>query len=654
MFSRLLIANRGEIACRIIRTCRALGIQTVAVYSDADRRSLHVLEADEAMHIGASPPSESYLNIEAIILAATECGAEAVHPGYGLLSENADFAQACLAAGLASIGPTPDAIRLMGDKAAARRLAAERGVPTIPGYDGNGQAPPNLLKYAEKIGFPVMIKATAGGGGRGMRVVDSPDRFEEAAESARREAERSFGDGRLILERAIVGGRHIEIQVLADAHGAAVHLGERDCSVQRRHQKVIEETPSPAVDDDLRERMGEAALEIARAVRYSNAGTVEFLFDPSGSFYFLEMNTRLQVEHGVTELVTGLDLVELQLLIAAGDPLSFKQDEVTRRGHAIECRIYAEDPASGYLPSAGRVTLFEPPSGEGIRNDVGTYAGDEISTYYDPMLAKLLTWGEDRAQALERMRNALTEYRVAGVSTNLGLLRSIVSHPVFQQGEVTTDFLETMRADSDELPRAALVAAFGMVALGVRDTTDAWQAAGPWRSGGERRVELQFGGDVASVVGRRVPGVADQWRIEINGETHRVQMATAPPNRILIEEGGRNIVCEATRVGEAIDVACGGALYTFTLAHKREARAHAEGHRGKGLVAPMPGLVLRVLAGEGDRVRTHQTLVVIEAMKMEHAIEAPHDGVVKAVHCVEGGRVSEGQLLVELEEAAAE
>jgi len=655
MFRRVLIANRGEIAVRIIRTCRTLGIETVAVYSDADRRALHVLEADQASYIGASPVAESYLNIEAIVSAGRESGAEAVHPGYGFLAENADFAQACLDAGLAFIGPSPSAIRMMGDKSAARKLAADHGVPTVPGYDGDGQAPPDLVKHAKKIGFPIMIKAAAGGGGRGMRLVDSPDRFEEAAESARREAERSFGDGRLILERAIVGGRHIEIQVLADNHGSAVHLGERDCSVQRRHQKVIEETPSPAVDEALRARMGEAALRVTRAVDYSNAGTVEFLLDSSGGFYFLEMNTRLQVEHGVTELVSGLDLVELQLRVASGEPLPFTQNEVARRGHAIECRIYAEDPAAGYLPSTGRLTAFEPPTGDGVRNDVGTYPGDEISTFYDPMLAKLLTFGEDRVQALGRLRAALAAYRLEGVKTNLALLRTVVSHPAFASGEVATDFLDGLDSGVLEPPIEALMAAFGALVLGASATLDLWRAVGPWRLGGERRVELQVvGPEQRLLTGRRVPGTTGHWRVETNGESRDVGLTLGPPDHLIVEIAGRATVCRVTRAGASLDVECGDQIYTFALARRHEQHTHLEGHRGKGLIAPMPGLVLRVQVKEGDRVRTHQTLVVIEAMKMEHAIEAPHDGIVKKVHCAEGGRVTEGQLLVELEETVPE
>jgi 3-methylcrotonyl-CoA carboxylase alpha subunit len=651
MFSRILIANRGEIAVRIMRTCRALGVETVAVYSDADRRALHVLEADQAVYIGASPASESYLNIPAVVKAARDSGAEAVHPGYGLLSENADFAQACLDAGIIFIGPSPQAIRTMGDKSTARRLASERGVPTVPGYDGDGQGPPELLTHAKKIGFPVMIKAASGGGGRGMRLVEEEERLEEAAESAKREAERSFGDGRLILEKAIVGGRHIEIQVLADSHGGAVHLGERDCSIQRRHQKVIEESPSPVVDEKLRGRMGDAALEIVRAVDYSNAGTVEFLLGSGRKFYFLEMNTRLQVEHGVTELITGLDLVQLQLRIAAGEPLPFSQQEIKRKGHAIECRIYAEDPAAGYMPSAGRLTAFEAPPGEGVRNDVGTYAGDEISTFYDPMLAKLLTYGAERAQALERTKDALAVYRVEGVKTNLGLLQTVVGHPVFRDGEAGLDFLDGL-AEAVFVPDEALLGAFGALILGAGAPPDPWYAAGPWRSFGERRVQLQQGTALHTLSGRRTTGSRDEWAVNTGERTLVARFTFAPPDRIVLETQGKATPLRVHRVSDDIDILIAGDTYRFSLAHLEEQHAHVEGHRGKGLVAPMPGLVLRVLVKEGERVRTHQTLVVVEAMKMEHAIEAPHDGIVKKVHCAEGGRVTEGQLLVELEEAS--
>jgi len=653
----VLIANRGEIAVRIMRTCRALGIESVAVYSDADRHALHVLEADRAVRIGGSAPGESYLNIEAILRAATESGAEAVHPGYGLLSENAAFAQACADAGLVFVGPPAIVIAAMGDKAAARELVSARGVPVVPGYNGDSQSLDDLLHEAENIGFPVMIKAAAGGGGRGMRLVESAAEFEEAVESARREAERAFGSGRLIVERAVTGARHIEVQVLADSLGNIVHLGERDCSIQRRHQKVVEESPSPAVDTAMRERMGQAAVEAARAAGYVNAGTVEFLVDTDRNFYFLEMNTRLQVEHGVTELVTGLDLVALQLRIAAGEALPFGQGDITFSGHALECRIYAEDPANDYLPSAGRITRFEPPAGAHIRNDIGVYEGFEVSTYYDPMLAKLLTWGRDRDEAVSCMRRALGDYRLEGVKNNLSLLRAILDHPVFQAGEATTEFLQgqfAAEALAGGVTEEALLAAFGALVLGIGAGPDPWIAAGPWRSVAPSVIQLQHGAAVYSIEARRCPGSLAEWDLTVNGTRRRRVHLTAMGGSVLVEAGGVARSSRVARTDGGVKVTDRGQTFFFELAHSRETRAHHEGHREKGLVAPMPGLVLRVLAREGEHVHTHQTLVVLEAMKMEHAIAAPHDGTVKKLHCKEGGRVSEGELLVELEQDATQ
>ncbi|MDO8615653.1 MAG: acetyl-CoA carboxylase biotin carboxylase subunit [Dehalococcoidia bacterium] len=653
MFRRVLIANRGEIAVRIIRTCRALGVETVAVYSDADRRALHVLQADSAMYIGPSPATDSYLNIAAVIDAARESGAEAVHPGYGLLSENAALADACGEAGLAFVGPPAQVIRAMGDKAAARGLAARHGVPVIPGYDGEEQDAAPLLARAREIGFPVMIKAAAGGGGRGMRLVESPGGFEEALESARREAQRTSGDGRMLLERAIMRARHVEVQVLGDTHGNAVHLGERDCSIQRRHQKVVEESPAPAVDDDLRRRLGEAAVEITRAAGYVNAGTVEFLLDADRNFYFMEMNTRLQVEHGVTELVTGQDLVALQLAIAAGEALPFGQGDITFGGHAVECRVYAEDPLKGYLPSPGHIAVFDTPSGEGVRNDVGTYAGDEITTYYDPLLAKVLTWGRDRPEALQRMHGALAEYRVEGVKTNLALLRAVVSHPVFQAGGATTTFLEaevSAEALVSVIGEDALLAAFGALVGGLYSRTDPWLSAGPWRTGGMARVDLEHEGSVHVIQGRRAAGTADEWAVTVMGRERRVRFACSEEGAVLVEAAGRSRNGRVRPVEQGLEVEIAGRRYTLRWSFGEHHHATPEAHRKRGLASPMPGLVLKVMVRAGEHVRTHQTLVVLEAMKMEHAIEAPYDGKVTAVHCAEGGRVAEGVVLIELEQ----
>ncbi|HLC28002.1 MAG TPA: acetyl-CoA carboxylase biotin carboxylase subunit [Dehalococcoidia bacterium] len=656
MFRRILIANRGEIAVRIMRTCRDLGIETVAVYSDADRRALHVLEADSAVYIGPSPASESYLRIDTVVQAAVDSGAEALHPGYGLLSENPALAEACAEAGIVFVGPPAQAIRTMGDKSAARDLAESVGVPTVPGYHGQEQTLDVLQAEAEKIGYPLMIKAALGGGGRGMRLVDSREELESAIESGSREAERAFGDGRLLLERAITGARHVEVQVLADSFGNVVQLGERDCSVQRRHQKVIEETPSPAVREDLRRRMGEAAIRLTEAVSYESAGTVELLLGADGEFYFLEMNTRLQVEHGVTELVTGLDIVALQLAIAAGERLPFQQDGITFNGHAIECRVYAEDPLKHYLPSAGRIATLELPTGEGIRNDAGTYEGDEISTYYDPLLGKVLVWGKDRGEALHRMEGALADYRVEGVHTNLPLLRAIVSHPEFRSGEATTEFLESRLSPEAMVPapsEEALIAVFGALALGVGAGTDPWLTAGPRRAGSRLKIALRYEGVALTVEGQRVVGADQEWLVLVQDRERCVRFTTAGPQRLIAELDGMAWPAEVLRTSTGIDIGAAGRSWRFQWSAGERHLAAVDSHRQRGLTSPMPGLVLKVLVRPGEKVRAHQTLIVLEAMKMEHNIEAPYDGTVKNVNCAEGGRVAEGVVLIELEQETA-
>lgn len=460
LFSKILIANRGEIAVRVIRACQEMGIATVAVYSDADAASLHVTLADEAVHIGAAPATESYLRGDKILRVAQQLGCDAIHPGYGFLSENANFADAVNAAGLTFIGPTGDAMRAMGSKTAARAAMQAAGVPVVPGYQaGNSDA--GLIAAAPDIGFPVLVKASAGGGGKGMRVVQSADELPEALASARREAQHAFGDDQIYLEKYIVNPRHIEFQIFGDAHNNTIHLFERECSIQRRHQKIIEESPSPFLDDDLRRRMGDAAVAAARAVGYTNAGTIEFLVDAARNFYFLEMNTRLQVEHPITELVTGTDLVKLQLRVAAGEPLP-DMHALCQQGHAIECRIYAEDPANNFLPEIGKVRRAVEPVGPGVRVDAGVTTGDEISLHYDPMIAKLIVWGENRTEALRKMNWALRHYVVLGVTTNIPFLRDVVAHPAFRQGDVTTNFipehLSAWQPHTETPPDMALVA----------------------------------------------------------------------------------------------------------------------------------------------------------------------------------------------------
>ena len=492
-FRRILVANRGEIAVRIARTCRAMGIGVVAVYSEADRYALHVREADRAVPIGPAEAAQSYLDIERIVAAARASGAEAVHPGYGFLSQNGDFAEAVARAGLVFIGPPAEVHRRMGDKQAARRLMAAAGVTVVPGYDGDEQADGALLAAAEKVGWPVMIKPARGGGGKGMRVAGAAAQFMELLQASRREARAAFGDDRVILERFVDRPRHVEVQVLGDATGALLHLFERECSIQRRHQKIVEETPSPALDARQRAALCAAGVAAARAAGYVNAGTVEFLLAPDGAFYFLEMNTRLQVEHPVTEAVTGLDLVRLQIQVAAREPLALSQDGVAARGHALEARVYAEDPAHGDLPSPGRILHLSAPAGPGVRFDAGVDTGSEVTVHYDPLLAKLVTWGADRAEAVERLSAALARTAVLGVTTNQGRLRAIVDHPAFRAGALHTGFVEEHLAglSPDVCPPAEAVAAAVAALRAVRPRTEAgplagadpWATAGSWRLG---------------------------------------------------------------------------------------------------------------------------------------------------------------------------
>lgn len=493
MFEKILIANRGEIALRIMCTCREMGIASVAVYSDADARALHVLRADEAVHIGPAEPSESYLNIARILDAARCSGADAVHPGYGFLSENADFAEGCAEAGLVFIGPPAKVIRTLGDKIAARRIMLESGVPVIPGMTEKDGDPAAWADHARRVGYPVLVKAAAGGGGKGMRVVDDPAGLAAACAAASREAAAAFGSGAVYLEKLLPRSRHVEFQILADAQGHAIHLLERECSIQRRHQKIIEETPSPALSPELREAMGRAAVAAARAAGYVNAGTVEFILDAQGRFYFLEVNTRLQVEHPITEMITGLDLVRCQIEIAAGRPLSLAQADVIGRGHAIECRIYAEDPACGFLPSPGLIAFLQEPSGPGIRNDCGVYSGTEVPVAYDPIISKLVAHGATREQAVARMIRALQSYAVLGVKTNIGFLLDVLASRPFREGRTFTDFIATHFTDwapdagGQELAAIAYVAD----AMSARPRPAAgqgpaghptpWQTLGSWR-----------------------------------------------------------------------------------------------------------------------------------------------------------------------------
>ncbi len=684
---KVLIANRGEIAVRIARACHELGKEVVAVYSDADSAALHVQVADAAVRIGPSPAAASYLNIEAILEAAHRSGADAVHPGYGFLSENPEFAEACAAAGLTFIGPSPEAMRAMGDKSAAKRLAEQAGVPVVPGYHGEDSRRERLVQEAARIGYPLLVKAAAGGGGRGMRVVAEPGALEEALAGAEREAAAAFGDSRLLLERYLTHARHIEVQLLGDRTGRILVLGERECSLQRRHQKVVEEAPAPGLDEAIRRDMFTAAARLAQAIGYRNAGTVEFIL-AADAFYFLEMNTRLQVEHGVTELITGLDIVHLQLAIAEGrtieeckaqsakfnvppasptlhfEPGTLNVELVEPHGHAMECRVYAEDPSNGFLPSPGKLLLFEAPQGPGVRNDLGVYQGAEVSPYYDPQLAKLLVYAQDRAAALRRLERALREYVVAGVATNLPLLRAIAACAEFQRGAVSTRFLEAsllprfMGTRSDAVPDEVVAAAAGFELLSVADgvaraPANPWLAAGRLR-GGERAFRYRSGEREYQVSAGRVlaPNGEQAWRVRSGSTEAVVRWQLARPDVLVAMADGAVQVFHCARQRESVTVVWRGESYR--LAKPGPARLDPAVAGGgpadqRGLAAPMPSVVARVLVAAGDAVGARQTLVVLTAMKMEHLIQAPAAGTVRRVCFREGESVPEGAVLIELE-----
>jgi 3-methylcrotonyl-CoA carboxylase alpha subunit len=670
MFKSVLIANRGEIAVRVIAACHEMGIRAIAVYSEADRAALHVRMADEAALLGPAPARESYLNIDAILRVAHERGAEAIHPGYGFLSENAEFAEACATAGIVFIGPPAEAIRLMGSKTAAKRAVEQAGVPTVPGYMGDTRDPRKLEREAGRIGYPVMLKAAAGGGGKGMRVVDSAAEFAEALAAAQREALGAFGDDSVFLEKLVVAPRHIEFQILADTHGNVIHLGERDCSIQRRHQKVVEESPSVALTPELRAEMGEAAVRAARAAGYVNAGTCEFLLDATGAYYFLEMNTRLQVEHPVTESVTGLDLVRHQLRIAAGEPLGIQQEVITPRGHAIEVRLYAEDPANGYLPSTGEVLAFEPPRAPGVRVDTGITAGSEVTVYYDPMLAKLIVAAESRSAALDRLRSALDAFAVLGVATNIRLLRAIADDADFAAGNATTAFLETHAlSTATHVARpdnAVLVAAALWETLDAPKATEnsgrpfnPWSRAGMNGSlGGVRRMRYRDGANEHIVTVQATEGA--DYRVTVDGAPYAESAAVGAAldtrtNRLTVSVAGGQESYYLARRGYDVLVSAHGANYT--LAHPRPLTVESAAHSAsaaagtQSLVAPMAGTIIKVNVVEGDKISPQQTLMVLGAMKMEHAIVAPYAGRVRNVRYATGDVVPGGEVLVELEAA---
>ncbi|WP_343584918.1 acetyl/propionyl/methylcrotonyl-CoA carboxylase subunit alpha [Herbaspirillum sp.] len=671
MLNKILIANRGEIACRVAATARRLGIATVAVYSDADAQAKHVQACDESVRLGPAPAKESYLCGDKIIAAALATGAQAIHPGYGFLSENAGFAQACADAGLVFIGPPASAIDAMGSKSAAKALMEKAAVPLVPGYHGERQESDFLRAEADRIGYPVLLKASAGGGGKGMRVVERSEDFEAALASCKREAISSFGDDRVLVEKYLTRPRHIEIQVFADTHGNCVYLFERDCSVQRRHQKVLEEAPAPGMTPERRAAMGEAAVAAARAVGYVGAGTVEFIANQDGSFYFMEMNTRLQVEHPVTEMITGQDLVEWQLRVASGEALPLTQEKLRIHGHAIEARIYAENPEKGFLPSIGTLArmctasavefrLHETGATQpaAVRIDSGVREGDAISPFYDPMIAKLIVWGVDREAALRNMSRALAQYQVVGLATNIGFLQRLVAGAAFSQADLDTGLIERhhdtlfptpVPATTDTLALAS--AALLQEEAQAARAADPWSSANGWRLNGKLLRTLEFTGQSGPVqVQLEYAGDGSGWRLFANGKAHDVRVASIDGSALRLSLDGRMLQADVVREGELLHVFDGrtqcSLLYADPMAHA----GHSEAEGGR-LTAPMPGKIVAILAEKGGRVDKGAPLLIMEAMKMEHTIAAPADGTVEDMLYAVGDQVAEGAQLLEFKAA---
>ena len=668
MFDKILIANRGEIACRIIATARRMGIGTVAVYSDADASALHAQMADEAMHIGPAPASESYLLAEKMIETALTTGADAIHPGYGFLSENPDFADAVEAAGLVFIGPPAKAIRAMGLKDAAKRLMEEAGVPVVPGYHGSNQDTDHLATEAERIGYPVLIKARAGGGGKGMRLVQLPDDFAAALQSAQREAQASFGDPACLIEKYVEKPRHIEVQILGDRHGNVVHLFERDCSLQRRHQKVIEEAPAPGMSKEMREAMTGAAVNAAKAIGYHNAGTIEFIVDASEGlhsdrFWFMEMNTRLQVEHPVTEAITGYDLAELQLRVAAGEQLPFSQKDLTINGHAVEARIYAEDPSNDFLPVVGKIKHLSFPQASTfqagkVRIDSGVSQGDEISPWYDPMIAKLITHGTDRHEALQCLSQALADCHIAGTATNLGFLEALARNADFINGTPDTGLIARDIASlAEDAPPSDETVALASLSdanfLQPEDHSNIWHSLRGWRHWGKAEIfsTLHFRDDL---IERRIICLApDTYRIEGGSSPCHVEIVECGSASVSCVTGGirkhANIFMDASEITVFQD----GQTYDFKRDDLLEG-GHETESAGDAIAAPMPGLVKLISATAGQEVKKGAALIVLEAMKMEHTLNATRDGRIAELHVTEGDQIAGGALLITLESEDAD
>ncbi len=666
MFEKILIANRGEIACRVIKTARRMGIATVAIHSDADRNALHVEMADEAVHIGPSPANQSYIVIDKVMQAIAKTGAQAVHPGYGFLSENPKFAQALEAAGVAFIGPPVKAIEAMGDKITSKKIAQEAGVSTVPGYMGLIADGDEAVRISGEIGYPVMIKASAGGGGKGMRIAWKEDEVHEGFDSSKNEAASSFGDDRIFIEKFVTQPRHIEIQVLADAHGNCIYLGERECSIQRRNQKVIEEAPSPFLDPETRRAMGEQACALAQAVGYTSAGTVEFIVDGKRNFYFLEMNTRLQVEHPVTELITGIDLVEQMIRIANGEPLSITQDEVKLNGWAMESRLYAEDPYRGFLPSIGRLTRYRPPAelaveGATVRNDTGVYEGGEISMYYDPMIAKLCTWAPDRAQAIEAMRNALDAFEVEGIGHNLPFLSAVMDHPKFVSGDITTAFI------AEEYPDGF---------NGVELPADALRRIAAACVAMNRVAEIRRA-RVSGTLDNHERKVGDHWNVSLQGKSHDVSISADTGGASVTFEGGETLrvsgawtpgdqlavmdvdgsplVVKVGKISGGFRIRSRGADLKVHVRSPRQAELarrmpeKVAADTSRLLLCPMPGLVVKINVEVGDEVQEGQALCTVEAMKMENILRAERKGRVAKVNAAAGDSLAVDDVIMEFE-----
>jgi propionyl-CoA carboxylase alpha chain len=661
LFDKILIANRGEIACRVIKTARKMGISTVAVYSDADRDALHVQLADEAVHIGEAPSTKSYLLIDRIVQACVDTGAQAVHPGYGFLSENSAFCEALAKKGIAFIGPKTRAIEAMGDKITSKKLADEAGVNTIPGYTDVVKDAEQAVEIARGIGYPVMLKASAGGGGKGMRVAHNDAECTDGFERAANEARSSFGDDRIFIEKFIEEPRHIEIQVMADSHGNVVYLNERECSLQRRHQKVIEEAPSPFLDEKTRKAMGEQAVALAKAVDYESAGTVEFIVDSERNFYFLEMNTRLQVEHPVTELTTGLDLVELMIRVAAGEKLPIAQKDVVIDGWSIEARVYAEDPFRNFLPSTGRLVYYRPPADDDfVRVDTGVYEGGEVSMFYDPMVAKLVTRGEDRAQAIEKMRAALDKFIIRGISTNISFLAALIANDKYLTGDISTNTIAEEYPDGfhpADVPHedpAVIISVAGAVVRKYRDR--AAQIAGQLR-GHTRKVPA----DWVVIIGEehhpiRVIPIEGGYDVEYGGETHAVR-SNWEFGQLLFNGtvNGEEIHVQVQRIGQIYRLSRGGSESDLRVMNPRAAEMQklmpvkVPPDTSRQVVAPMPGLLVSVAVAEGDEVKAGDELAVLEAMKMENTLRAERNGVIATLNFKAGESVEVDEVIMELE-----